>query len=82
MAHHDSLTALPNRTLFRGKVAEAMAELTQTDQGLALLYLDLDRFKVVNDTLGHSSGDLLLEIVSRRLQGCYARLIWWRGRRR
>jgi diguanylate cyclase (GGDEF)-like protein len=70
MAHHDSLTALPNRDLFRNKVTEALGELTDSGNQLALLYLDLDRFKFVNDTLGHSAGDELLGIVARRLQGC------------
>ena len=70
MAHHDSLTALPNRDLFRNKVTEALGELTDSGNHLALLYLDLDRFKFVNDTLGHSAGDELLGIVARRLQGC------------
>jgi diguanylate cyclase (GGDEF)-like protein len=70
MAHHDGLTSLPNREMFRSTVAEAISQLNDTDAHLALLYIDLDRFKFVNDTLGHSAGDTLLEIVARRLQGC------------
>jgi diguanylate cyclase (GGDEF)-like protein len=70
MAHHDSLTSLPNRNMFRGKVAEALSQLPEGGNNLALLYLDLDKFKNVNDTLGHSAGDELLGIVARRLQGC------------
>ena len=70
MAHYDGLTNLPNRVLFHSKMAEALGELTEDGDCLALLYLDLDKFKFVNDTLGHSAGDSLLEIVARRLQGC------------
>ena len=70
LAHHDLLTGLPNRLSFTEslKQAEAMAKRQQT--GFAVLYLDLDRFKTVNDTLGHAAGDELLQEFGRRLQGC------------
>lgn len=72
MAHHDALTGLPNRVLFRARLGEAIARLRETGRGAALLCLDLDHFKSVNDTLGHSAGDDLLRHVSARLLGCVA----------
>jgi diguanylate cyclase (GGDEF)-like protein len=70
MAHHDDMTGLPNRNLFRTKLTEAIGRSSDSQNGLALLYIDLDKFKFVNDTLGHSAGDTLLKIVAQRLQGC------------
>jgi diguanylate cyclase (GGDEF)-like protein len=69
-AHHDALTKLPNRVLFRIRLDEMIGNLAHRDTGLALLYLDLDRFKHVNDTLGHPIGDALLEAAGRRLLSC------------
>src|SRR5208283_4880402 len=69
-AHHDALTSLPNRVLFRIRLDEMITSLTCRDTGLALLYVDLDRFKQVNDTLGHPIGDALLEAAGRRLLNC------------
>jgi diguanylate cyclase (GGDEF)-like protein len=69
-AHHDALTKLPNRVLFRIRLDEMISNLQRRDTGLALLYLDLDRFKHVNDTLGHPIGDALLEAAGRRLLSC------------
>jgi diguanylate cyclase (GGDEF)-like protein len=69
-AHHDALTRLPNRVLFRIRLDDMISSLAHRDTGLALLYLDLDRFKHVNDTLGHPIGDALLEAAGRRLLSC------------
>lgn len=69
MAHHDALTGLPNRTLLLKKLAEGLAEVCD-DRATAILYLDLDRFKTINDTLGHPVGDMLLKTVSGRLRRC------------
>jgi diguanylate cyclase (GGDEF)-like protein len=69
-AHHDALTSLPNRVLFRIRLDEIITSLTSRGMGLTLLYVDLDRFKQVNDTLGHPIGDALLEAAARRLQNC------------
>jgi diguanylate cyclase (GGDEF)-like protein/PAS domain S-box-containing protein len=66
-ALHDSLTDLPNRLLFRDRIEQALRELRRSGTGLAVMLLDLDRFKEVNDTLGHHFGDLMLEEIGRRL---------------
>jgi diguanylate cyclase (GGDEF)-like protein/PAS domain S-box-containing protein len=68
-AHHDALTRLPNRVMFEERLQEAIHHSTRTDQPMAVLFVDLDRFKLVNDTLGHTLGDSLLSQVSQRLQG-------------
>jgi diguanylate cyclase (GGDEF)-like protein/PAS domain S-box-containing protein len=70
LALHDSLTDLPNRTLFRERVAEAMLRARATGRSVALLYVDLDRFKQTNDSLGHNVGDLLLQGVAGKLLSC------------
>jgi diguanylate cyclase (GGDEF)-like protein len=67
LAHHDALTGLPNRTLFRGRLAEAIESARQNDMLVGLLFIDLDRFKQVNDSYGHSAGDQMLIEISRRL---------------
>ena len=69
MARHDALTGLPNRTLFSERVEQAIAQAGR-GIGFAVLFLDLDRFKVVNDTLGHPVGDRLLRAVAGRLKTC------------
>jgi diguanylate cyclase (GGDEF)-like protein/PAS domain S-box-containing protein len=70
LAHYDSLTSLPNRVLFHDRLKQMLAQAQRNDWIIGLLFLDLDRFKTVNDTLGHSVGDLLLQKVSERLKLC------------
>src|ERR1051326_7349617 len=67
-AHYDALTGLPNRVLFRHKLDHGLAQAHRNHRGLAIMYLDLDHFKLVNDGLGHSFGDALLAAVASRLQ--------------
>ncbi len=69
-AEFDALTGLPNRALFNDRIAGAMARATRSGQTLALLYLDLDHFKQVNDTHGHEAGDALLRVTAGRLKAC------------
>lgn len=69
MAYYDELTGLPNRASINNKVTLEIENTMQNDKKLALLYMDLDNFKRVNDTLGHSSGNILLNEIGNRLQG-------------
>jgi diguanylate cyclase (GGDEF)-like protein len=69
-AFHDALTGLANRSLFDRKLASALTKIEQTPDKLAVLFFDLDRFKTINDTLGHAIGDRLLQSVVQRLLSC------------
>ncbi|WP_018878920.1 EAL domain-containing protein [Thioalkalivibrio sp. ALE9] len=69
-AYHDLLTRLPNRALFRDRVDVAISHAHRSGTQLAVLFIDLNRFKVINDSLGHTVGDRLLQGVAQRLQGC------------
>ena len=70
LAHYDSLTGLPNRALLRDRLGQAMHDAKRRNAKLAVMYLDLDRFKTVNDSLGHETGDKLLKAVATRLREC------------
>lgn len=69
-AYHDSLTGLPNRTTFDSSLQKAINYCSHRQEGLTVMFLDLDRFKDINDSLGHDMGDQLLIEISRRLKGC------------
>jgi len=68
LANHDALTALPNRSLMRDRVLQSVAQAHRDGTQVALMYVDLDRFKTINDTLGHEQGDLLLRAAAERLR--------------
>jgi diguanylate cyclase (GGDEF)-like protein/PAS domain S-box-containing protein len=70
MAQHDELTQLPNRRLFHDRLGTAIARAERQQGRLSLLFIDLDKFKLVNDLYGHTAGDQLLQTVARRIQEC------------
>jgi diguanylate cyclase (GGDEF)-like protein len=70
LAHHDLLTGLPNRSLFQDRLQQALAAAKRMQSRVALLFIDLDRFKDVNDSFGHRAGDVLLQTVAARLRKC------------
>ncbi len=70
LAHHDALTELPNRLLFNARLTHALEHAKRLDKSLAVMFLDLDRFKMVNDAHGHPVGDALLRAVAERLVEC------------
>jgi diguanylate cyclase (GGDEF)-like protein/PAS domain S-box-containing protein len=69
-AHHDAVTNLPNRLLFNDRITQSIALARRQNRPIAVIFLDLDRFKYVNDSLGHAAGDELLQSVSKRLLSC------------
>lgn len=71
LAHHDVLTGLPNRILLHDRLQQARALAHRMQTRFALLFLDMDRFKIINDTLGHAVGDDLLRMIAHRLIGCF-----------
>jgi len=74
MAHHDPLTGLPNRSLLSDRFQQAMAQAVRNKSLVALMFLDLDRFKHINDTLGHTMGDRLLQEIALRLLQCLRKI--------
>jgi diguanylate cyclase (GGDEF)-like protein/PAS domain S-box-containing protein len=70
MAHHDALTGMPNRRLMQDRLHQAIMSARRRQRHVAVLFIDLDRFKVVNDTLGHDTGDFILKEIAKRLAGC------------
>ena len=69
-AYFDSLTGIPNRTLFLDRSEIALNQAKRSNEGLAVIFIDLDEFKVLNDTLGHDAGDIMLKTVSQRFIDC------------
>ncbi|HEY0489667.1 MAG TPA: EAL domain-containing protein [Telluria sp.] len=73
MAHHDELTGLPNRSLIRDRLDQAIHQARRSGRCVAVVFIDLDGFKLVNDGLGHNAGDDLLKVVGERMAGCMRR---------
>ncbi|MDA8094982.1 MAG: PAS domain S-box protein [Betaproteobacteria bacterium] len=70
LVHHDALTGLPNRLLFNARLEQAMSRADRHQQKVALMFIDLDRFKLINDAMGHAAGDALLQTIAARLRAC------------
>lgn len=70
LAHHDALTGLPNRVLFNDRLEQAISRARWRDRKIAVLFMDMDRFKMINDTLGHNVGDNILKDIALRLSDC------------
>jgi diguanylate cyclase (GGDEF)-like protein len=70
LAQHDGLTDLPNRILLADRLSQAIARARRNTTRVGLMYLDLDGFKQINDSLGHSAGDKILQSIATRLRGC------------
>jgi len=70
LAHYDALTNLPNRVLLQDRLERAIVQAKRREQKVAVLFFDLDNFKVINDTMGHSTGDILLQMVAGNLKSC------------
>ena len=79
MAMHDALTGLPNRSLLYDRFNIAWAQAQRNNRKLAIMELDLDSFKTINDTLGHAAGDKLLKVTADRLSTSSVRVIRWPG---
>jgi len=70
LAHHDALTGLPNRILLKDRLAQAILQTQRHNPWVSVVFIDLDNFKMINDSLGHTAGDELLKIVANRMAGC------------
>ena len=70
LAYHDGLTGLPNRLLFKERLNQTMEDRRRDNKQLAVMMIDLDRFKIVNDTLGHQTGDSLLQLAANSMKEC------------
>jgi diguanylate cyclase (GGDEF)-like protein len=70
LANFDDLTGLPNRSMFHQRFSHALAQARRNARNLTILFIDLDRFKNINDTLGHAAGDRVLKVIAERLRGC------------
>jgi GGDEF domain-containing protein len=75
-SYYDALTALPNRWLFQQRLTLALAKSQEADTTLAVIFFDIDRFKTINDSLGHTIGDQLLQMVATRLKRTFGTLEW------